>query len=504
MGPRPLRLLPLLLVILASLYAAAADRESASTATRSEAVQAARESYRASERIDPAEFPIGVFDSGTGGLAVLEAILAIDAFDNATHGPAAGGDGKADFGEESFIFLADQANMPYGNYPSVGKQAYLEDLIVKDAEFLLGDKHFAHAEAEPARGKAPVKAIVIACNTATAYGKDDIEQMVADAGLTVPVIGVVDAGARGAVDVFADGRSGTIGVLATRGTVLSEAYPRAIRAEAARRGLTHRIDVVQQGSLGLAGAIDGIREFVVPGSEIRRPREAYQGPSLDHPLARIDRGILRRYGFDFSEGRMLFQGPPDQPDELQLNSVENYLRYDLVALLENLRKSPRAGPLRAVVLGCTHFPYYAETFRRELKRLRDYREGGAYPYRDCMAPSVAWIDPARFTARELHRRLVEEKRFDRTVEDPLSPTRGEFFITVPCRKCPAVELTAQGQFAHEYKYGRKREDVGADFRPVPLRPRELDPQTAQRLQSQLPAVWKLLGEFNERNGKAKP
>jgi hypothetical protein len=54
--------------------------------------------------------PIGVFDSGTGGLTVLEAILTLDAFNNRTGQP--GADGIPDFKGEHFQYLADQANMP--------------------------------------------------------------------------------------------------------------------------------------------------------------------------------------------------------------------------------------------------------------------------------------------------------------------------------------------------------------------------------------------------------
>ncbi|MCL2739277.1 MAG: hypothetical protein FWE30_07505, partial [Bacteroidales bacterium] len=57
--------------------------------------------------------PIGIFDSGTGGLTVMDAIVTLDMFNNSTgeEGP----DGIRDFEGASFIYLADQANMPYGN-----------------------------------------------------------------------------------------------------------------------------------------------------------------------------------------------------------------------------------------------------------------------------------------------------------------------------------------------------------------------------------------------------
>ena len=60
--------------------------------------------------------PIGVFDSGTGGLTVLEAMLTLDAFNNLTGAP--GSDGKPDFEKEYFQYLADQANMPYRTWTS--------------------------------------------------------------------------------------------------------------------------------------------------------------------------------------------------------------------------------------------------------------------------------------------------------------------------------------------------------------------------------------------------
>lgn len=62
--------------------------------------------------------PIGVFDSGIGGLTVLEAILELDAFNNETLRP--GSDGRPDFENDQFVDLGDQANMPYGNYAAAG------------------------------------------------------------------------------------------------------------------------------------------------------------------------------------------------------------------------------------------------------------------------------------------------------------------------------------------------------------------------------------------------
>jgi len=107
--------------------------------------------------------PIGVFDSGTGGLTVLEALLTLDAFNNETGKP--GSDGKLDFSKEYFQYLADQANMPYGNYAAANKTDLLKEHIQKNMQFFL----------QEASTKPPVKMIVLACNTATAYALADIK-----------------------------------------------------------------------------------------------------------------------------------------------------------------------------------------------------------------------------------------------------------------------------------------------------------------------------------------
>lgn len=119
--------------------------------------------------------PIGVFDSGTGGLTVLDALVNFDQnnnTNNTTNGTTP--DGKLDFATEKFIYLADQANMPYGNYNAVGKDDLLKEHIIKDFQFLLSNKYYTSPSATKAvENKQQVKAIVIACNTATAYGYAD-------------------------------------------------------------------------------------------------------------------------------------------------------------------------------------------------------------------------------------------------------------------------------------------------------------------------------------------
>jgi len=130
----------------------------------------------------PTAGPIGVFDSGVGGLTVFRAISRA-------------------LPHEPLIYLGDSARVPYGTKsPQIVTRYALEA-----ANHLLG------------RG---IKMLVVACNTATAAALPILKEK-----LDIPVIGVVEPGARAAVE-----RSrGRIGVIATEGTVRSRAYTRAIQ-----------------------------------------------------------------------------------------------------------------------------------------------------------------------------------------------------------------------------------------------------------------------------------
>ncbi|MBM3868597.1 MAG: hypothetical protein FJ384_06680 [Verrucomicrobia bacterium] len=204
-------------------------------------------------RGDLRDLPIGVFDSGVGGLTVLEALKAHDRHDNLTG--KEGADGVPDFAGERFVYFGDQANMPYGNYSAVGRTDFLRELILRDVLFLLG-RRYAHGR------KPPVKAIVIACNTATAYGLEDIRAAVKAWGLPVIVVGVVEAGAQGLAE-SAGGAQGGVAVLATVGTCASNAYPKALAKVTAR-------PVRQLGSATLAAAIEGDPSVTTPIRDIIR------------------------------------------------------------------------------------------------------------------------------------------------------------------------------------------------------------------------------------------
>ncbi len=128
---------------------------------------------------------IGVFDSGVGGLTVLRALM------QALPG-------------ESFVYLGDTARLPYGTKTSATVQRY----AARAAEFLV---------------QRDIKALVVACNTASAAALPALREHYAQ----LPVLGVIEPGAASAV---AATRNGRIAVLATESTVAGGAYVHAIQA----------------------------------------------------------------------------------------------------------------------------------------------------------------------------------------------------------------------------------------------------------------------------------
>ncbi|MBS2039394.1 aspartate/glutamate racemase family protein [bacterium] len=424
-------------------------------------------------KADP-RLPVGVFDSGTGGLTVLNAIVQYDEHNNQSG--ADGADGKPDFASEDMIYLADQANMPYGNYPGVGKTDLLLEHILKCAQFLLGSRYYADG---PRTDKKPIKAMVIACNTATAYGFSSIVDLLKQAPSDLKVIGVIDAGSRAALSSFRADEDGSIGIFATAGTVSSNGYVTSIEKLRKQMGYTGQLQTYSQGGVGLAESIDEEPDFI--DHKARSVRKNYRGPSVDPSL-------LAYYRFDQTDGKMLCEG-----DCLQMNASENYARYHIVSLVEQMRKTPGARPLKALILGCTHYPYVQKTIAQTLDELRAEDR-----YKGLIADRVVLIDPSVNTARELYRYLYDHK---------LQNTQGsldnaEFYISVPNPELKGVQLEANGgRFTYDYKYGRAAGQDLAYVRNVPFSRANISEDVAARLRSQIPVVYRLIQHFDESSPK---
>ena len=174
--------------------------------------------------------PLGVFDSGLGGLTVVRAL-------------------RAALPSEHIVYLGDTARVPYGTKGAA--------TVVK---YALGCAHHLVG-----RG---VKAIVIACNTVSAVAPDSMR-----VELDLPVLGVIEPGARAAV---AASRTGRIGVLATAGTIASGAYPRAVAQESTRAEV-----IGQSAPLLVPLAEEGWTEGEVPRLAARRYLEPLAKARVD-------------------------------------------------------------------------------------------------------------------------------------------------------------------------------------------------------------------------------
>lgn len=127
--------------------------------------------------------PIGIFDSGIGGLTVAHALMRR-------------------MPNESIVYFGDTARVPYGPKSPDTVRRYSREI----AGYLSGEG---------------IKSLVVACNTATAHALPALRD-----DLSMPVIGVIEPGARAAVRAT---RHGNVGVIGTAGTIKSGAYERAIR-----------------------------------------------------------------------------------------------------------------------------------------------------------------------------------------------------------------------------------------------------------------------------------
>lgn len=127
--------------------------------------------------------PIGIFDSGVGGLTVVREVMA-------------------QMPQERIIYFGDTARVPYGNKSKETVTRFSKQIV----NFL---------------SEMQVKTIVIACNTASATALPELEEL-----SDIPIIGVVKPGAKAAAAVTENGK---VGVIGTEGTIRSQIYSRYLK-----------------------------------------------------------------------------------------------------------------------------------------------------------------------------------------------------------------------------------------------------------------------------------
>jgi glutamate racemase len=167
--------------------------------------------------------PIGLFDSGVGGLTVLREVLR-------------------QLPEESTVYFGDTARVPYGSK----SRDVITRFSLEIAQFLLQEK---------------VKMIVVACNTASAFALPTLRSR-----FDVPMIGVIEPGSQAAISGT---QSGRVGVIGTEGTIESQAYTEAIHrlkqnVEVFGQACPLIVPLVEEGWLDKPVAREIVKEYLVP------------------------------------------------------------------------------------------------------------------------------------------------------------------------------------------------------------------------------------------------
>ena len=183
--------------------------------------------------------PIGIFDSGFGGLTVARALIDLL--------PA-----------EDYVYIGDTGRYPYGSKPLDDVRRYANEL----AHSLVDDFN--------------VKAVVVACNTATAAGLDDLRNE-----LDVPIFDVVTPGASAVVRAS---RAGRVGVIGTVGTISSGAYVQAVERAA------QQTDVgIELSSAACPGFVEFVERGQLSGDEVMVLAERLLAPLTE---AKVDTLLL--------------------------------------------------------------------------------------------------------------------------------------------------------------------------------------------------------------------
>lgn len=411
--------------------------------------------------------PIGVFGCGPDGFAVIEKMLTADCFDNITG--RKGSDGIADFGGEHFQILLDRANGPYGGYLEAGNTLFLREQMIRNTLFLMGDRYYNLAVDEYQSGyKEPVKMVLVSSPVADYYGLSDIESLMQASGTGVKVVGVIEAGVREALSgTDADGNF-CIGVLYSPDGVTSREYESVIRDMAEKGGVTGRIQVFNQEGTGIAAALRGDAAYIDSSATVAR--KGYSGPVTGISYNNIDATLFDRYGFDTHGNALLFPAGSRNVAGVQLNSVENYVRYHLISMVERHRRSGSTVPISSIILADCSYSKVRDIMDRIMVELYNYKRGGIYLYRNSISPEFRFIDPAECAVREAYEILRQDGNLAlRGTKSMLVP-----FITLPSSAVSADSLDESGGLKADFRYGRTSGTEDITTKAVPFAPRYVD------------------------------
>lgn len=273
----------------------------------------------------------------------------------------------------------------------------------------------------------------------------------------------------------------------------SNGYTNALKKLIESEKYKGKIQFYSQGGVGLAEAVDEDLNYI--DKKATQPRDLYKGPSLEQNNLSINKALMKIYGFDFSDYKMLCNSKvSDQCSIMQINSPENYVRYHLVSLLEKMKATPDALPLKTLILGCTHYPFLTDEIQRVLVELRKVKVDTKYRYRNLLSKNIKLIDPSVFTAQEVYNYLNQEKLLNESDKK----MQADFYISIPNLKNIQVVTEDYGKrFTYDYKYGRNAGLNQEYIQIVPFSKSNIPMETSNRFQEQIPKIFELLLNSNQ-------
>ena len=242
--------------------------------------------------------PVGVFGTEKDDITAIEVLLGFDQFDNITGKP--GSDGISDFAGEYFDFVCRPA----------ANDSVCIDMIRNIAVMFRGEGD-----------RPPVKALVVAGDPVSVMAYEDIQELIRAGDLGVVATSVLQAGIDKTLDYvhrFHSERNKriTVGVIASEISLALNAYD----------VMNEEVEVVFQG--------------FTPDSL----------PSLNNTLYPLDRDLIRAYHFDYSRSGMNYRGSRYNPGVMEVNSIENAVRYTITSLVNQLLLGSHP-PLKYILTG---------------------------------------------------------------------------------------------------------------------------------------------------------
>jgi hypothetical protein len=271
--------------------------------------------------------------------------------------------------------------------------------------------------------------------------------------------------------------------MATEGTCATGGYPEAIRQFYHALYDRDTVTVYQQPGYGIAAAIDGDINYIDPGAREVRGKDRYHGPRLDHPKYPIKMTLWEQYHFSFRNQLLLKKSKDGIVSEIELNSIENYIRYHVTHLVNRVASESKDCILDAVILGCTHYPFYKEEIKAHLMYLRGLNSR----FERLISPKIVIVDPSDELTGELYRYLLEKRLLNVNGKSTHC-----FFISVPNPDLESNVVNSDGAFPYSYKYGRSINTGLVFVKHVPFATQWLGEDVVTRIRLKMPGIHRLI------------